>query len=177
MQMLVTLVKRLLLPTRVSLPIAAALMAFIRLAYLEAPAGLVLSCAVSGVLQALTPLSIIAGAILLFRVMEHTGCLPWTMWCASPARAQLARRAQSGATSRVQHADGIHVQSSRRTSAGLRRAVASVRCRQGACPSPHVRSSCCPLLPPSRSAIKDLSAGHPVAEVFLIGARLRHAAT
>jgi lactate permease len=76
---LVTLVKRIALPTRVSLPLAAGAMALIRLAYLSSPPALVASCVVSGLLEALTPLSIIAGAILLFQTMDHTGCLKWIM--------------------------------------------------------------------------------------------------
>ncbi|KAI8463143.1 MAG: L-lactate permease-domain-containing protein [Monoraphidium minutum] len=75
----VTLVKRIMLPTSVSLPAAAALMAAIRLAYLSAPPALVAACVVSGLLEALTPLTIIGGAIALFQTMEHTGCLAWIM--------------------------------------------------------------------------------------------------
>jgi lactate permease len=82
LKVLVTLVKRIALPTRASLPLAAAMMALIRLAYLSAPPALVAGCVVSGLLEALTPLSIIAGAILLFQVMDHTGCLEWIMRCS-----------------------------------------------------------------------------------------------
>lgn len=75
----VTLVRRIALSTRVSLPAAAVMMAFIRLAYLASPPALVAACVVSGLLEALTPLSIVAGAILLFQAMEHTRCLAWLM--------------------------------------------------------------------------------------------------
>lgn len=75
----VTLVRRVMLPTAVSLPAAAALMAVIRLAYLSSSPALVASCVVSGLLEALTPLTIIAGAIALFQTMQHTGCLAWIM--------------------------------------------------------------------------------------------------
>jgi len=70
--LLVTVVKQLLLPTSVSLPVAAAMLAFIRLAYLSTPAVLVSACCLSGLLEALTPLSIITGAIMLFQTMQHT---------------------------------------------------------------------------------------------------------
>ncbi|WIA11159.1 hypothetical protein OEZ85_011296 [Tetradesmus obliquus] len=75
----VTMVKQLLLPTSVSLPVAAAMLAFIRLAYLSTPTVLVAACVVGGLLEALTPLSIITGAIMLFQTMQHTKCLPWMM--------------------------------------------------------------------------------------------------
>jgi hypothetical protein len=46
---------------------------------LSASPALVASCVVSGLLEALTPLSIISGAIALFQAMQHTGCLAWLM--------------------------------------------------------------------------------------------------
>ena len=76
---LVTTVKRVLLPTTVSLPAAAAMLALIRLAYLATPPTLVAACVVSGLLEALTPLSIVTGAIMLFEAMQHKGCLQWMM--------------------------------------------------------------------------------------------------
>ncbi|KAF8068175.1 hypothetical protein HT031_001861 [Scenedesmus sp. PABB004] len=75
----VTVVKQILLPTSVSLPLAAALLAFIRLAYLSSDPVEVAACLLAGLLEALTPLSIIAGAILLFQTMHETMCLPWMM--------------------------------------------------------------------------------------------------
>lgn len=42
------------------------------LAYLSSPAVLVCASCVSGLLEALTPLSIITGAIMLFQAMQHT---------------------------------------------------------------------------------------------------------
>jgi hypothetical protein len=78
--LVVTVVKPLLLPTSVSLPAAAALLAAIRLAYLSTPPALVAACCVSGLLEALTPLSIIAGAIILFQTMHHTKVLGRAGW-------------------------------------------------------------------------------------------------
>jgi hypothetical protein len=59
-----------------------------RLAYLSSPPLLVCAACVSGLLEALTPLSIITGAIMLFQAMHHTkvragvgaarrGCCTW----------------------------------------------------------------------------------------------------
>ncbi|WIA42460.1 hypothetical protein OEZ86_008455 [Tetradesmus obliquus] len=76
---LVTLVKRIMLPSRVGLPAAAALMAVVRLAYLSAPPLEVLPAALDGCLEALIPLSVVFGAIALFKTMEYTKCLPWMM--------------------------------------------------------------------------------------------------
>jgi hypothetical protein len=45
---------------------------FCRLAYLSTPTVLVAACVVGGLLEALTPLSIITGAIMLFQAMQHT---------------------------------------------------------------------------------------------------------
>ncbi|GMH40024.1 hypothetical protein BSKO_07928 [Bryopsis sp. KO-2023] len=75
--MVVTLSQKLRVPTVTSLPVAAVMMWFVRLAYLGSPANEVHAAVVIGVLDALTPLSIIAGAILLFSTMQHTMCLPW----------------------------------------------------------------------------------------------------
>eukprot|EP00775_Hariotina_reticulata_P006158 gene6158-6395_t len=77
---LVTLCRQLSLPSTTSLPLAAALLAVIRLAYLSSPPLLVLSTVVKGCLESLTPLSVIFGAIVLFEAMEQTQCLPWMMF-------------------------------------------------------------------------------------------------
>lgn len=70
--LLTTLLRRLSLPSGTSLPAAAALLAFIRLAYFSCPPVLVAGSVLKGVLEALTPLSVIYGAILLFETMQHT---------------------------------------------------------------------------------------------------------
>jgi hypothetical protein len=68
----VTVVKKLLLPTAISLPVSAVMLAFIRMAYLGTPSNFVMACMVSGLFEALTPLSIVTGAIMLFQTMHHT---------------------------------------------------------------------------------------------------------
>lgn len=73
----VTVWKRVALPTRTSLPLAAAMLGFIRLSYFSEAPQLVASCTVSGLLEALTPLTIIGGAILLFQSMEATRVGVW----------------------------------------------------------------------------------------------------
>jgi len=70
--MLVTVCRRLSLPATTSLPLSAALLAVIRLAYLSSPPLLVLATVVKGCLESLTPLSVIFGAIVLFEAMEQT---------------------------------------------------------------------------------------------------------
>jgi lactate permease len=67
------------LPTTTSLPAAAFLMYFIRLAYLKSDPLLTTGAAILGLHEALTPLSIMAGAITLFESMEATYCLPFMM--------------------------------------------------------------------------------------------------
>jgi len=66
-------------PTTLSLPTAAAVLAVIRLAYFASDPLLVSSAIVRGLHEALTPLSIMAGAITLFETMEATACLPYMM--------------------------------------------------------------------------------------------------
>ena len=66
-------------PTTVSLPVAAGLLALIRLAYFGSDPLLVASAIVRGWHEACTPLSIMAGAIGLFETMEATNCLPYMM--------------------------------------------------------------------------------------------------
>lgn len=66
-------------PTTVSLPVAALLLAFIRLAYFQSDPILVGGAIIAGLHEALTPLSIMAGAVMLFESMEATYCLPYMM--------------------------------------------------------------------------------------------------
>lgn len=74
-----TLLKPLALPSSTSLPLAAALLALIRLSYLSSPPLLVLAHTVVGALEGLVPLAVIFGAVLLFEAMAATGCLQWLM--------------------------------------------------------------------------------------------------
>jgi L-lactate permease len=67
------------LKTTVSLPSAAAIMWAVRLMYLNSDVVLTFGCVVAGLHEALTPLSIVAGAIFLFETMEATMCLPYMM--------------------------------------------------------------------------------------------------
>lgn len=67
------------LPTTVSLPLAAFLMFLVRLAYLGSDPLLTTAAVILGFLEALIPLSIMAGAICLFETMESTLCLPFMM--------------------------------------------------------------------------------------------------
>ncbi len=66
-------------PTTVSLPVAALLLAFIRLAYFRSDPILVGGAIILGLHEAITPLSIMAGAVTLFESMEATYCLPYMM--------------------------------------------------------------------------------------------------
>ena len=66
-------------PTTVSLPVAALVLAFIRLAYFRSDPVLVGGAIILGVHEALTPLTIMAGAMTLFESMEVTYCLPYMM--------------------------------------------------------------------------------------------------
>eukprot|EP01025_Chloroclados_australasicus_P003894 TRINITY_DN10928_c1_g3_i4.p1 TRINITY_DN10928_c1_g3~~TRINITY_DN10928_c1_g3_i4.p1 ORF type:complete len:353 (-),score=27.17 TRINITY_DN10928_c1_g3_i4:103-1161(-) len=73
----VTMFKRITLPTSVSLPIAAALMWCVRLMYLKLDPNLTNAAVIYGIFDALTPMSVIGGAILLFTTMEATLCMPF----------------------------------------------------------------------------------------------------
>ena len=67
-------------PTTVSLPVAAGLLALIRLAYFGSDPVLIGSAIFKGALHEVwTPLSIMAGAIFLFETMQATACLPYVM--------------------------------------------------------------------------------------------------
>jgi len=67
------------LPTTTSLPAAALLMYLVRLMYLQSDPILATGSVILGLHEALTPLSIMAGAITLFESMEATYCLPYMM--------------------------------------------------------------------------------------------------
>lgn len=65
------------MPTSKSLWLAAVLLFVLKLWYLQASPLEACACFVKGVLQALTPCSIVAGAIFLFDCMESSQCLAW----------------------------------------------------------------------------------------------------
>jgi L-lactate permease len=67
------------LPTTVSLPLSALLMFLVRTMYLGSDPLLCSGAVVLGVHEAFTPLSIMAGAIMLFETMEATKCMPFIM--------------------------------------------------------------------------------------------------
>mmetsp|Transcript_16708 Transcript_16708/g.24210 ORF Transcript_16708/g.24210 Transcript_16708/m.24210 type:complete len:695 (+) Transcript_16708:30-2114(+) len=67
------------LPTTQSLPMAALLMFLIRLMYLGSDPILTAGSVISGLHEALSPLTIMFGAILLFETMEATLCMPFMM--------------------------------------------------------------------------------------------------
>ncbi|CAK0854469.1 unnamed protein product [Prorocentrum cordatum] len=70
-------VKRSPMQSTVSLPLSAVLMFFIKLIYLGSHPHDTTANVISGVLGAMTPVSIVAGAIYLFDCMESSGCLAW----------------------------------------------------------------------------------------------------
>ena len=72
MLLFTTISKRFYMRTAHSLPLAALFMWIIRLAYFKLPSSYTNAAIVYGLLDALTPLSIIAGAITLFQAMEKT---------------------------------------------------------------------------------------------------------
>jgi lactate permease len=67
------------LPTTTSLPTAAFFMYLVRVMYLKSDPLLTNAAVILGFHEALTPLSIMAGAITLFETMEATYCLPYMM--------------------------------------------------------------------------------------------------
>ena len=67
------------LPTTVSLPAAAVMMFLIRVMYLGSNPTLCSGAIISGFHEALSPLTIMFGAIVLFETMEATLCLPFMM--------------------------------------------------------------------------------------------------
>lgn len=66
-------------PTTRSLPFSAVIMFLVRLMYLGSDPILTAGCVLLGFHEAITPLSIMAGAIMLFETMEATKCLPYMM--------------------------------------------------------------------------------------------------
>ncbi|KAG7358770.1 L-lactate permease [Nitzschia inconspicua] len=66
-------------PTTFSLPFAAVMLFFIRLMYYGSDVILTCGAVVLGLHEALSPISIIAGAMLLFETMEATKCMPYMM--------------------------------------------------------------------------------------------------
>lgn len=65
------------LPTTQSLPLAALLIWFVRIAYLQSDPLETCALAILGFFSAITPITIVAGAIYLFEAMESTRCLDW----------------------------------------------------------------------------------------------------
>ena len=67
------------MPTTKSLPLSALFMLLVRLMYLGSDPLLVCASVIKGVHEAITPLTIMAGAICLFETMEVTRCMPFMM--------------------------------------------------------------------------------------------------
>lgn len=65
--------------TTVSLPFAALMLFLIRLMYYGSDVILTCGSAILGFHEALSPITIIAGAMLLFETMEATRCMPYMM--------------------------------------------------------------------------------------------------
>ncbi|KAL3905151.1 MAG: hypothetical protein SGILL_009793 [Bacillariaceae sp.] len=66
-------------PTTTSLPFAAFMLFLIRLMYYGSDVILTCGSVVLGLHEALSPITIIAGAMLLFETMEATKCMPYMM--------------------------------------------------------------------------------------------------
>ena len=67
------------LPTTTSLPMAALIMFLVRTMYLGSDPLLCCASIISGLHEALSPITIMGGAILLFETMEATLCMPFMM--------------------------------------------------------------------------------------------------
>jgi lactate permease len=67
------------LKSKVSLPVAAFLLYIIRLTYFQENVILVHAAVVYGILDSLTPISIVAGAVFLFETMDKTKCMSWIL--------------------------------------------------------------------------------------------------
>lgn len=67
------------LPTTTSLPMAALIMFLVRTMYLGSDPLLCSASIISGLHEALSPITIMGGAILLFETMEATLCMPYMM--------------------------------------------------------------------------------------------------
>lgn len=77
--LLVATLKKNPLPTTFSLPFAAFMLYMIRVMYLGSDPLLVSASVISGLHEALTPLSIMCGAIFLFETMDSTLCMPYML--------------------------------------------------------------------------------------------------
>ncbi len=66
-------------PTTRSLPFSALLMFLIRLMYYGSSVTLTCGSIVLGLHEAISPITIIAGAMMLFETMEATNCMPFMM--------------------------------------------------------------------------------------------------
>ena len=66
-------------PTTTSLPFAALMMYLIRLMYYGSDVTLTCGAVVLGLHEAISPITIIAGAMTLFETMEATKCMPYMM--------------------------------------------------------------------------------------------------
>ncbi|MGK3738643.1 MAG: hypothetical protein ACI8RD_012477 [Bacillariaceae sp.] len=66
-------------PTTKSLPFAALMMYLIRLMYYGSDVTLTCGSVILGLHEALSPITIIAGAMTLFETMEATKCMPYMM--------------------------------------------------------------------------------------------------
>ena len=67
------------LPTTQSLPLAALIMFLVRVMYLGSDPLLCCASIISGLHEALSPITIMGGAIMLFETMEATLCMPYMM--------------------------------------------------------------------------------------------------
>jgi hypothetical protein len=77
--LVIVTVKKNPLSTTISLPTAALLLFLVRTMYLGSDPLLACGAMLLGILEAFTPLSIIAGAMTLFETMETSYCLPYMM--------------------------------------------------------------------------------------------------
>jgi len=66
-------------PTTRSLPFSALMMYFIRLMYYGSDVTLTCGSVILGLHEAISPITIIAGAMTLFETMEATKCMPYMM--------------------------------------------------------------------------------------------------
>jgi lactate permease len=62
-------------PANLALPLTAAIFYGVMVFYFKQDAILVNAAMIDGILTALTPILIVGGAVLLFKTMEHSGCL------------------------------------------------------------------------------------------------------
>jgi len=65
------------LKSNTSLPLSAALLWVVRTVYLKTEPNFANAAVLAGVFDAITPMSIVFGAIFLFQTMHYTKCLPW----------------------------------------------------------------------------------------------------